>query len=233
MVDLHTHLLFDIDDGPESIDVSKKMLAAMNTIGVSTAVCTPHFDFTNISPEQFVEIRNNRIKALIPFADKQNIKLVKGCELRLTKRILNLNSIDDFCIGDTRNVLVEMPFDKEWDKSVFELIINFIDYFNVTPIIAHVERYFPVIKDINVAEKLFDIGAIIQLDASSLFEKMYAKTAKKLLKIQLVAVVASDCHNVSLRSPCVLAKAYDEIDKICKNGAVEYIKNFAQKIVTE
>ena len=233
MVDIHTHLLFNIDDGPESIDVSKKILSEMHCIGISTAVCTPHFDFTNVSPHDYVQIRNDRIKSLIPYAGEMGINLVKGCELRLSKRILNLDGIEDFCIGDTRNVLIELPFDKEWDKSVYEILINFIDYFNVTPVIAHVERYIPVIKDIKVAEKLFDIGAVMQLDASSLFEKMYVKCAKKLLKNQLIAVVASDCHNISLRPPSTLVKAYDEIDKICKNDAVDYMKDFAKKLITE
>ena len=230
MTDIHTHILHAIDDGADSIEVSKSMLQIMSKAGVDRVVCTPHFDFTNVSPEDFLQLRDTRMSELSSYARESNIELVRGCELRLTSRILNLDSIGGFCIGDTRNVLIEMPFSKDWTDSCFDLLTNFIDYFNVRPVIAHVERYNPVIKNIKTAEKLIELGAVLQLDASSLFEKQYSKTAKKLLKYEMISVVASDCHNTESRSPEVLSRAFNEIDRICKNGARNYLNNFANSL---
>ncbi len=230
MTDIHTHLLHDIDDGADSIETSKKMLDKMRESGVSTVVCTPHFDYTNISPSDFFAMRKIRMAQLLPYAQECGIKLLEGCELRLTPRVLNLDSVSDFCIEKTRNVLIEMPFSKEWDKQCLDMLTNFIDYFNVRPIIAHVERYHAVMKNIKLAEKLVDMGAVLQLDAASLFEKHYVKIAKKLLKYELISVVASDCHNTNSRPPEILEAAYNEIAQTCKNGAVDYLKDFAYNL---
>lgn len=230
MTDIHTHLLYDIDDGAENIETSIAMLEIMKCIGITSVVCTPHFDYTNISPDEFFAIRKERMSKLAPIANDYGITILSGCELRLTPRVLNLESVDNFCIENTRYVLVELPFSNEWEKTCIDMLTNFIDYFNVTPIIAHVERYPAVIKNIRAAEKLVELGAILQLDASSLFEKLYIKTAKKLIKKELISVVSSDCHNTHSRSPEILADAYSEISGLFKNGAVEYIKNFSDNI---
>ena len=230
MTDIHTHLLYDIDDGAESIEMSKAMLDKMKSIGITTAVCTPHFDYTNISPKDFFAIREDRMSTLTPVAKDYGITLLSGCELRLTHRVLNLDSVDKFCIENTRYILIEMPFSTIWEKSCMDMLTNFIDYFNVTPVIAHVERYPAVIKNTKAAEKLVDLGAVLQLDASSLFERLYTKTARKLIKNELISIVASDCHNTQLRPPDILADAYNKIDSLFKNGAVEYIKNFSDNI---
>ncbi len=230
MTDIHTHLLYDIDDGAENLETSIAMLEIMKSIGIKSVVCTPHFDYTNISPDEFFAMREERMSKLAPIAKNYGITIFSGCELRLTPRVLNLDSVEMFCIENTRYVLVEMPFSNDWEKSCIDVLTNFMDYFNVTPIIAHVERYPAVIRNIRAAEKLVELGAILQLDASSLFEKLYMKTAKKLIKKELISVVSSDCHNTHSRSPEILVDAYNEIDGLFKNGAVEYIKNFADNI---
>lgn len=226
MTDIHTHVLHGIDDGAPDIETSRRMLAAMYDAGIRTAVCTPHFDYTNISPEIFLKKRDMRASELKEAAESIGIKVLLGCELRLSSRLLHLESIEEFCIGNTKNILVEMPFTKKWGDSSFNDLANLSDYYNVIPVIAHVERYHPVIKNIKLAEKLIELGAVLQLDASSLFEKEYTKTAKKLLKNDMITVVASDAHNIDTRPPEVLTKAYNEIERLCgRQTVLELMEN--------
>ncbi|MBQ7822473.1 MAG: hypothetical protein IJ391_09370 [Clostridia bacterium] len=226
MTDLHTHVLHGIDDGSPDIETSVKMLKTMYAQGVRTAVATPHFDYTCVSPEDFISERDTKAGELAKAAEMIGIKLLCGCELRLNSRMLHLDSIKSFCIGNTRNILVEMPFTRSWDQTVYDNLASLIDYYNVKPIIAHVERYHPIIKSNKIAEALIELGAYLQLDASSLFEKPYQRTAKKLLKSNLITVVASDTHNTDKRPPDVLCTAFDEIGRLFgRDMVLELISN--------
>ena len=150
MTDIHTHVLYDIDDGPPDIETSVQMLRLMYAQGVRNVVATPHFDYINVSPDSFIGIRDERMIKLREEAKKLGIRLLSGCELKLSPQLLQLESIAELCIEGTNYILIEMPFLKAWDEAVFENLINLSDYFNVTPIIAHVERYYPIIKNVQV-----------------------------------------------------------------------------------
>lgn len=231
MTDLHTHVLFEIDDGAKDVHESQKMLEAMKKIGITTVVATPHFDMLFDSYRHFVETRMVRANVLSDIASNMGIKLMCGSEVRLSHSLLSLDSIQALCIEGTQNILVEMPFDKKWSTSCIEDLINLGDYFNVCPIIAHVERYAPVIKDIRTAERLCEAGAILQLDAESLFVGRYRRISRKLLKNGMISVIASDAHNTDARPPEVLAKAYDEIERLYGSGVVRELKSNADSLV--
>ncbi|MBQ4137834.1 MAG: capsular biosynthesis protein, partial [Clostridia bacterium] len=59
MTDLHTHLLYGIDDGAADMEMSVNMLKAMLRDGVKTVVATPHFNYTNVPPEEFISKRDS------------------------------------------------------------------------------------------------------------------------------------------------------------------------------
>ena len=166
MTDLHTHVLHGIDDGPADIETSVKMLKVMAEQGVKTVVATPHFNYASVPPEEFILKRDKQACELKKQAEKLGITLLCGSELVFGPQLLMLDDIKGLCIEGTKNLLIEMPFTKNWDNSVYDNLTNLIDYFNVTPIIAHVERYYPVIKNTKTAIKLIELGAHLQLDAS-------------------------------------------------------------------
>ncbi len=232
MVDLHTHVLHEIDDGSPSLENSLLMLEEMSKLGVHTVVCTPHFDYRTKSPDEFIALRDERMAQLKAAAldRKIDIKLVVGCELKLNTRMLTLESVREFCIGGTRNILLELAVSKLWDDNYFDMLTNFCDYYNVRPIIAHVERYFSVNKSLKYADRLIELGALLQLDASSINEKLYVRTAKKLLKKGYISVIASDTHNLDKRAPHILADTYNKALKFCKPEEIEKMKHIAQRL---
>lgn len=230
MTDIHTHVLHGIDDGSSSLEKSLEMLGVMSEFGVHTVVCTPHFDYRVISPEDFIAYRNSKITELRKAVDDRGIdvEILSGCELKLSERMLTLENVRDFCIGKTKNILVELAVSKLWDDSYFDLLTNFCDYYNIRPVIAHVERYLSVNKSLKYADKLIELGAILQLDAASLNEKLYQKTAKKLLKKGYISVIASDCHDLVRRPPDVLLEAYGFVERMCGKRAVDEMKYNAE-----
>ena len=221
MVDIHTHLLHNIDDGASGLDVSVNMLKQMSETGVHTVVCTPHFNYTQFTSDEFVLLRNKRIDELKPYADELGITLLRGSEIYLADNMLGIDDATELCIEGTRNVLVEFPCARPLERSDLDLLVNFSDYYNVRPIIAHAERYYSVIKKASFAEKFLAMGAYIQVDASSFFEKRYKKTVRSLVKRGFVSFVASDCHSDTVRKPTVLMDAYAEIERLFDRDTVE------------
>jgi protein-tyrosine phosphatase len=233
MTDIHTHVLHGIDDGSSDLENSLKMLDVMSKQGVHTVVCTPHFDYRVIDPESFLKTRDEKIAELCEATRNRgiDIKILSGCELKLNNRMLTLDSTREFCIGNTKNILIELAVSSIWEETDFDRLINFCDYYNVRPVIAHVERYASVNKSLKYADKLIELGAILQLDGASLFEKLYQKTAKKLLKKGYISIVASDAHNLTTRPSSVLNDAYETVEKLCGTEAVATLKHNAELLL--
>ena len=232
MVDIHTHLLHDIDDGASALDVSVNMLKQMSEIGVRTVVCTPHFNYTSLSLDKFISTRNERLEELKPYACELGITLLGGSEVYLSDSMLSLPDATGLCIEGTRNILVEFPCARALTRNDLDMLVNFSDYYNVRPIIAHAERYYSVIKNIKFAEKFLAMGGYIQIDAASFFERRYKKAARTLVKKGFASFIASDAHGDTVRTPVSLQKAYAEIGKLYGDDTVEEFQCNSEAVVS-
>ena len=88
-----------------------------------------------------------------------------------------------------------------------------MSYYNVIPVVAHVERYPYFSKCIKNVQYLKDMGCLVQLDAQCFFDTFWLKHfGYTLLKKGLVDVIGSDCHDLKLRCPN-LHSAYEVIGK--------------------
>lgn len=222
MFDIHTHLLFGIDDGAADIEISKRMLEVMREIGTETVVCTPHFKRSVSELGAFVRDREAAFCTLEPIAAEYGIKLLRGAEVHYSPGLLGLDAdAGALCIEGTRNILLEMPSGRLWNKTDYENISKFCDYYNVRPVIAHIERNYAVSKSLKYADELAAIGARFQLDASSVYTPIWSKLSKKLLKKGYISAIASDAHNVEIRTPEVLRTAYALIEK---QFGVEFVR---------
>jgi protein-tyrosine phosphatase len=94
---------------------------------------------------------------------------------------------------------LELPFDKKWNDKYLDILDKIINYYNVIPIIAHIERYKSL--NIKVTKKLSDLGCIIQMNTSSILDKKNNTRCVHLLKSGLIDVLGSDCHNMKNRMP--------------------------------
>lgn len=199
MVDLHTHVLANIDDGASSYEESVSMLKVMCQNGVKYTVATPHFDFSSQNSEEFIEKRNislEKTKELLKEYDI-DVKLLSGCELMFTPQLANEN-LDQFTIENTDYVLVELStrYDDPTVLQTFDSLLanGFI------PILAHVERYSYLISNSERLVEMINKGVLIQVNTKSLNSKKYP-FIKAMFKHNLVHLIGSDCHNMSNRYP--------------------------------
>jgi protein-tyrosine phosphatase len=205
MVDLHTHILPGIDDGAETTHEALLLSEALYRQNIRIAVCTPHFDSTKTSLQEFVSKRTAAILQMQP----SKILLKPGSETILNDYLFYYPDLSCLCIDDTRYILLEMPFTRKWSNHVIGMLDQLVYYYSLIPIIAHIERY-PAARNKKHIRRLIDAGCIIQVNATSIFDRKYCRRVLHYIRNGLIDVVASDCHNMNNRPP-VIGEAYDRI----------------------
>ena len=208
MVDLHTHILPNIDDGASNLEEALKMTEFLSNQNIMKAVCTPHFDPSQTSLQEFIKKRTSAMDCM----RDSKITLICGSETILHDYLFHYSELSGLCIENTRYLLVELPNRKNWDIKVYEKLEKLISYFAITPIIAHVERYQAVKKNVKCIKKLIDMGCVIQINTTSIMNKKSRHQAIYYMKHGYIDVLGSDCHNMKNRPPVIIA-AFDIIEK--------------------
>lgn len=219
LIDMHTHILPNVDDGSHDSETSLEMLNEEVKDGIKEVILTPHTGFN--SPQWYE--KDELEKFFNDFKEKAkeiNVKLYLGSEVLVTPQFtkgLKENRIKS--LNDSKYLLVEFKF-KEEAENIFNGVYN-ATCFGYIPIVAHPERYMNMSLDL--ALKLKYLGALLQINTTSIlgqFGHSIKKMAKTLIKNGLVDLVASDCHSMKIRKPNLKST----LDLIKKKYHVE-IKN--------
>lgn len=233
MIDIHTHLLFGVDDGPATFEESVEMLKYAKEQGIDAMILTPHYRHGMFAyPNEKIE--ENFAKLQEP-AKQIGINLFLGTEHHVNSMILEyIESGRVRTLAGTQYVLAEYKHDTEFEyiaKSVRDLLRN-----GYIPIIAHVERYMCLHEDLDRIDWLRDVGAMIQVNANAILGMEGFKVkgfTKKLLKYGYVDFVGSDSHDLKKRANNLgkcrdyLYKKYDEryVDKLIERNALEILES--------
>lgn len=221
MTDIHTHILFGIDDGAKDIDTSLKMLKSELSDGVDTVVLSPHFNPSRTNTAHFLSVRDTNAK-ILKNAYKDEISILTAAEIVINPFLHRLENLDSLCIEGTKVLLLEIPVSSSlpiWlEDAIYQLVLS-----GYTPVLVHIERY-KFLRDIPTLKKLTELGAVTQVncslfDSPGFFEKRFINKAAKL---GLLHVMGSDCHSDSWRKPCYL--------KGLNNAAKIVSKEFSQKL---
>lgn len=216
MIDIHTHILPGFDDGATDIYDSLEMAMMAIDSGVKAMVATPHCNipgmFDNYYGEEYIEIfqRTEQIfeKEGIP------ITLYSGMEVFVTPDVPRLLSEGKLLtINGSRYMLVEFAFDE--DPDYVQRMLKKIKELGVCPVIAHAERYEFVKEDLQRVYYWRKNGYLVQVNKGSLmgrFGRGAEYASHRLLRHNLVSVIASDAHSPFQRTPYML-DAYEELSK--------------------
>lgn len=200
MIDIHTHILPGIDDGSTSVAETKLMLNSMAASGIMTVVATPHYN-TYSTIESFLNNRNdayNMIKEYIP----TSMDIVLGAEVLLSYDLHKDYDFKRLCIEGTNYVLIELPYTR-FDDWIYDEIFKISAKHNVLPIMAHIERYMHIIGGDGI-NKLADMGVVFQSNIDGIKNGHFGTSSGiKLIKKGLIHLIASDCHNITTRKPCL------------------------------
>lgn len=235
VADIHTHVLYRFDDGPKTPEDSVALLQAIAASGVTDVISTSHYYSDRMPPEEFVERRARRLASVRELIAENGIplRIYAGAEVNLSQLILNLPSLAELCFEGTNRILLEIPHSSRDLDAAVELIDRVISYYNVVPVVAHVERYDFFFKKMKNLERLKQMGCFVQIDAECVLDGFFSRRfALKAIEEGYVDIVASDCHDTGKRAPNLI-RAYEEIEKKLGAQTVAALKENAASLLVK
>lgn len=218
MIDIHSHIIPEVDDGAKDMDTAMSMLKRAEEDGTKTIIATPHFWY-GYYENNYKDIVQNVQKLSNKAKEKEiNISILPGAEIFLDGHTLDLYKTGAIRgLNDSRYLLVELPMDRLPEgafESLYELKLSGAEI-----IIAHPERYVYIINKPSNINDFLDEGYYFQINTGSIsgiFGKEIKKTAEILLKHHIPSFIASDAHTNGHRCPG-LTMAYESIEEGYRN----------------
>lgn len=238
MIDIHSHIIFDVDDGPDTLEESLLLIGESYKQGVRKIVSTSHrrkgmFE----TPEEKIFDNFSKVKEE---AEKlyPGLELYFGGELYYTQELLEKleNGLVPRMNG-TRFALIEFSMTTPW-KEIHTALSNIL-MLGITPIIAHIERYNALEFNKKRVQELIDMGCYTQINSLHVLKpklfgdkyKAFKKRAQYFLDEDMVHCVASDMHNLDKRPP-YMGQAYKYIYKnYGRKRAQDLFKNNQQALL--
>lgn len=214
LVDIHTHVLPDVDDGPKDWEGSLEMLRRAAETGTRLVAATSHQPGGWRGPRPVLPAVRALVEALNARARQAGIpvRVVPGAEIYLTEEAADLVLAGELpTLNDTRYVLVEFGFD-EWPANVEQSVRRLVDA-GYWPVVAHPERYRVIQEAPSRLYPFLEMGCLLQVNATSLtgyHGRDVQRLAVWLFEQGYAHCVASDAHNAHSRPP-VLSGARDEL----------------------
>ena len=207
MIDLHIHILPELDDGAQSVDEALDMAETAVESDVETIVVTPHSNqrarFENYDTprlkEAFESFRRILREEQVP------LRVLPGMEIYASEDIGRLTAEGLLTgLNHTDYFLVEFPFDAEpwWMGDILEELLEL----GKIPLIAHPERYYSVQCHPGLIWEWLQLGCLTQVNKGSVFGyfgRSAQRTVETLLSCDLVTCMASDAHSPVIRTPCM------------------------------
>lgn len=228
-VDIHAHVLFDIDDGADDMEMSISMIKQLRHQGVTDVVCASHsWGDMNCYWENFKLLRR-KVKEL-----GLGINVHSGCEILCDNSLFdNLNQRKLPSLAMSKFVLLEFPLFAT-AEDIVSCVRGVVELTSFTPIIAHAERYDCLKYDVSAYNELKHRRIPIQINAYSLVEEKNTfrrEFARQLLKDKMVMFIGSDAHRTTHRPPNVksgIDYIYENCDKdyadaVCYKNAEHYL----------
>lgn len=200
MTDIHSHIMFNVDDGSNCLEESLELLKKLREVGFNNVILTPHYIRGNtynvsndIKLEKFNILKEEVVKNSI------DINLYLGNEVFISNYMVEDIKADNiYTLNNGKYLLFELPFNNK--------IINLLDViYEITlegyiPILAHPERYSYFQKNYKLVDELKSEGLLFQANYGSILG-YYGKEAKKLLNYMLkknyIDYFGTDIHRIN------------------------------------
>lgn len=234
MIDFHSHIIPNIDDGSKSVEETFELLEEAKNAGFTGVISTSHY------MEEYYEAnvaeRKVWINAISENLYKKNIdlKLYLGNEIYITENIINLLETGKATsINNSNYVLFEFPLNSK-PMNMYDIIYDMLEY-KLIPILAHPERYSFVQKEPELIYDLIQKGVLMQANYGSIIGRYGEKAeliVRKLIENNMVHFLGSDVHRINTIYPRV-KDALREIKEIVGKDKLNEITCINPKLVLE
>lgn len=218
MIDFHTHILPNLDDGSKSVEETFALIEEAKKVGFEGIISTSHYiedyyESNKLEKATWVNAINNTLKE-----KNVDIDIYLGNEIYISDNIIELLKTEKACtINDTSYVLFELPFHIK-PMNLYDVVYDMLEY-KLVPILAHIERYAFVQKEPQIIYDLIEKGVLMQSNYGSFIGQYGDKAkimAKKFLESDMVHFLGSDVHRQNTiypRIPQILTELEEAIGK--------------------
>lgn len=199
MIDLHSHILPELDDGSQSLQESLAMARMAVESGVTAMATTPHC----IDARAREVYKSWKLLCQALLESKIPLKLFPGMEIFGTENTLQLLQEGKlFTLNGSRYPLIEFSFHSDGEKET--RILRSLCKAGLRPIVAHPERYSYIQYDPERLNHWYHLGCLMQVNRGSLLGRFGTRSqemAVEMVERNFAVVVASDAHSPQIRTP--------------------------------
>jgi len=211
VIDIHSHILPGIDDGPMALEEAVAMLKIAAESGTTDIVATPHANARFTFDPELIDRKIAELQAAAGPAPR----IHRGCDFHLTVENIQdaLAKPAKYTINNKRYLLVE--FSDAFIPDTMHEIFDRFQAAGLTPVVTHPERNVLLRTRIDRLRSWVENGCLVQITAQSLlgrFGRTARHIASQLLQQNLVHFVASDAHDTKHRPP-TLNEAYTYVSR--------------------
>jgi len=213
LVDIHSHILPEVDDGPKTWDDAVAICRAAAADGITHMVATPHANDRYRYDRQEHQSRAAELQQRIG----DILKIGLGCDFHLSYENIQDALVNParYVIDETRYLLVEFSNYSIPQQST-DSLVKFGDC-GLTPIITHPERNPILRQNLQRVLEWAEQGFVVQMTGSALtgfWGERTRRAAQWLLEHRAVHVLATDAHDTEKRV-AVLSTGRDAAAEIC------------------
>lgn len=223
-VDIHCHILPELDDGADSWDESLAMARMAVNDEISTIVCTPHQLGTYTSNDG--RAIRDQVATLQRVLDVKGVPLavLPGGDIRIEPGMIRkIRDSEALTLADGgRYVLLELPHEVYFP---LDRLLEELDAAELVGILSHPERNRGILRQPHVVERLVRAGCLLQLTADSLtggFGSEIKAFSEWLVWEGFVHFVATDAHGFRSRRP-LLGSAFDRVVDLADYATAEAV----------
>lgn len=200
MIDIHSHVLYGLDDGARTLEDSVAMVRMAAEHGTTDLVATPHANPNYRFDPQIIKER----LAEVAEASGNVLGLHSGCDFHLSYDNIQdaIANPGKYTINHHRYLMVEFS-DLLIFNNTAEIFLR-LGEAGMTPVITHPERNSLLRQRVDQIAKWVEAGACVQVTGQSLlgeFGRRAAAFSRTLLDRRLVHFLASDAHDCEHRPP--------------------------------
>jgi protein-tyrosine phosphatase len=200
VIDIHSHILPGIDDGPTALEDAVAMLKIAAECGTTDIVATPHANARFTFDPELIDRKIAELQA----AAGPVPRIHRGCDFHLTPENIEdaLAKPAKYAINNKRYLLVEFS-DAFVPDTTHDIFYRF-QAAGLTPVVTHPERNGLLSSRIDRLASWVENGCLVQITAQSLlgrFGRTARRVASQLLQRNLAHFVASDAHDTKHRPP--------------------------------
>lgn len=233
LVDIHCHVLPDIDDGPGDWQQSLEMSKIAYDNSISTIIATPHWiQGTSWQPTYNTVLQKiDKLNELL-LSEKVNIKILSGMEVGISENLVDLlNSGEVLTLANSNYILIEIPF-VSLPFGLEEIIFKLVSA-GYIPLLAHPERNKELQANPGRISDLIDRGALTQITTGSFcgdWGESAMECSIEFANMDTIFTLASDGHSAGSRPPEML-EGIEVLEELIGENKVQEILSNSEKII--